>query len=68
MAETIYTVSGMTCEHCVRAVSGEIGALDGVQAVEVDLAAGRVTVTGEGFTDEQVRTAVDEAGYQLVEA
>lgn len=68
MAETSYTVSGMTCEHCVQAVSGEIGALHGVHGVQVDLAAGRVTVTGEGFTDEQVRTAVDEAGYQVVDA
>ena len=68
MADKIYTVSGMTCGHCVSAVSSEIGELGGVQAVAVDLATGHVTVTGDGFTDEQVRSAVDEAGYQLVDA
>jgi copper chaperone len=65
MSEQSYHVRGMTCEHCVAAVSGEIGRLDGVTAVAVDLASGRVTVTGTGYTDEQVRAAVDEAGYEL---
>jgi copper chaperone CopZ len=51
----------MTCDHCVRAVSGEVGKIAGVESVEVDLASGRVTVTGEGFTDEQIPEAVDEA-------
>ena len=60
-----YTVTGMTCEHCVRAVTDEVGGVDGVTAVEVDLASGRLDVTGEGFTDAQVAAAVDEAGYQL---
>ena len=68
MADKTYTVSGMTCEHCVKAVSGEIGGLAGVESVAVDLASGQVTVHGSGFTDEQIRGAVDEAGYQLVGA
>jgi copper chaperone len=63
-------VAGMTCEHCVRAVTDEIGALDGVSGVEVDLVAGgtsRVTVRGSGPVDEDaLRAAVDEAGYSLV--
>jgi len=62
-----YRVTGMTCEHCVSAVSSEVGGVPGVKSVHVDLADGRVTVTGEGYTDDMVRAAVDEAGYELVE-
>jgi copper chaperone len=65
MMEKTYTVVGMTCDHCVNAVSGELGQVPGVDAVDVDLPTGRVTVTGSGYTDEQVRAAVDEAGYEL---
>lgn len=68
MREKQYMVSGMTCEHCVKAVSSEVSAVAGVEAVAVDLVAGRVTVRGEGFSDEQIRAAVDEAGYALVDA
>lgn len=61
-----YTVRGMTCDHCVGAVSGEIGALPGVRGVEIDLATGAVTVTSEQpLETEAVRAAVDEAGYEL---
>lgn len=66
MAEKSYTVTGMTCGHCVQAVSTEVGAVPGVAEVAVDLDSGRVTVTGESFTDEQIRAAVEEAGYELV--
>jgi copper chaperone len=67
MATTTYTVKGMTCGHCVQAVSTEVGRVAGVSAVQVDLAAGAVTVTSEGPADEQaVRAAVDEAGYEVV--
>lgn len=62
-----YSVSGMTCQHCVNAVSAELSAVEGVSQVSVDLANGTVRVSGERFTDEQVRTAVDEAGYTLVD-
>jgi copper chaperone CopZ len=62
-----YTVTGMTCSHCVDAVSGEVAKVAGVQAVEVDLATGQVTVSGDGYRDEQIRAAVDEAGYTLVD-
>ena len=65
MAEKSYTVTGMTCGHCVQAVGKEVGAVAGVEAVDVDLETGRVTVTGDGFTDEQIKDAVDEAGYEL---
>ena len=60
-----YTVSGMTCGHCVSAVSGEVGQVEGVTAVDVDLETGRLAVSGDGFTDEQIAAAVDEAGYAL---
>jgi copper chaperone CopZ len=56
----------MTCEHCVNAVSTEIGKLPGVAGVKVDLASGAVTVSSAAPLDEAaVAGAVDEAGYQL---
>ncbi|MGH3716652.1 MAG: heavy-metal-associated domain-containing protein [Micromonosporaceae bacterium] len=64
-----YVVKGMTCGHCVSAVSTEIGQLDGVSDVAVDLGSGTVTVTSaEPLADAAVREAVDEAGYELVSA
>lgn len=61
-----YVVTGMTCEHCVRAVTDEVAALDGVLDVQVDLASGRVEVTSEAPLDQAaVAAAVDEAGYEL---
>ncbi|WP_182876424.1 heavy-metal-associated domain-containing protein [Microbispora sp. H10670] len=62
----VYSVSGMTCGHCVSSVSGEIGKVGGVTGVTVDLPTGAVTVSGSGFTDEEIRAAVEEAGYTLV--
>lgn len=67
MATTTYTVSGMTCEHCVTSVTEEITELDGVSAVDVDLPTGAVTVTSTApLPPDAVREAVREAGYQLV--
>ncbi|MEU4676463.1 heavy metal-associated domain-containing protein [Micromonospora sp. NPDC023737] len=61
-----YAVTGMTCEHCVRAVTDELAALPGVREVRVDLATGTATVSSaELLPDEMVRAAVDEAGYEL---
>ena len=66
MATSTYTVTGMTCGHCVNAVTEEVTALPGVTAVDVDLASGRLTVTSDApVDDDAVRAAVDEAGYQL---
>jgi copper ion binding protein len=63
----IFQVDGMTCAHCVESVSAEVGALPGVEKVDVDLAGGAVSVTSVQELDtEAVRAAVDEAGYQLV--
>lgn len=67
MTTKTYAVKGMTCSHCVNAVSTEVGALPGVHEVDVDLASGAVTVTSEAPLDaEAVRGAVEEAGYELV--
>jgi copper chaperone len=67
MVTTRYAVKGMTCGHCVSAVSAEVGRIDGVSAVEVDLDSGAVTVTSAATLDEAaVREAVDEAGYEVV--
>ncbi len=65
-----YAVAGMTCGHCVSAVTEEISALPGVTNVAVDLVAGAissVSVTSDAALDrEQVAEAVDEAGYELL--
>ncbi|TQS40228.1 heavy-metal-associated domain-containing protein [Cryptosporangium phraense] len=61
-----YPVTGMTCQHCVNAVESEVSGVAGVTGVDVDLAAGAVTVTSEAPVDlEALRAAVDEAGYVL---
>ena len=61
-----YTVTGMTCGHCVASVTEEISELAGVSAVDVVLETGAVTVTSAEPLDEaDVRTAVEEAGYRL---
>ncbi|WP_157254364.1 heavy-metal-associated domain-containing protein [Nonomuraea typhae] len=61
---TTYTVTGMTCGHCVASVKEEVGEVPGVTAVEVDLASGRVEVTGQA-DDNLVRAAIKEAGYDV---
>jgi copper ion binding protein len=67
MAESTYTVKGMTCGHCVSSVTEEVGQIDGVQSVDVDLPTGKVTVTSEApVSEDAVRAAVTEAGYELV--
>lgn len=66
MTTATYLVKGMTCDHCVNSVSGEVGALPGVRAVDVNLETGAVTVTSDQPLDaDTVRRAVEEAGYEL---
>jgi copper chaperone len=70
MTTTTYKVTGMTCEHCVNAVTAEVTALGGVSAVAVQLApngVSTVTVTSAApLPDPEVGAALDEAGgYQL---
>jgi copper chaperone len=70
MTTTTYAVTGMSCEHCVNAVTTELGSLDGVSAVTVDLVASgisQVTVASDRpLSEEAVIAALDEAGgYQI---
>jgi copper chaperone len=60
-----YSVSGMSCEHCVAAVSTKVGELPGVSGVDVDLASGVVVVRGSSVDGEAVRGAIEAAGYSL---
>lgn len=67
MSQHTYTVSGMTCAHCVNSVTEEISELNGVTSVTVDLPTGAVTVTSTAPLDlSAVEAAVDEAGYRLI--
>lgn len=66
MPRTVVTVSGMTCGHCVAAVTGEVTRLTGVTGVDVDLASGVVVVESSVPVDPEVlAAAVDEAGYEV---
>jgi copper chaperone len=61
-----YTVAGMTCGHCVVSVTEEVQEIPGVENVDVVLATGSLTVTSsEPVDDDAVKTAVEDAGYQL---
>jgi copper chaperone CopZ len=65
--EKVYSVTGMTCGHCVSAVTEELSRISGVSNVEIDLATGQVRVTSEApLAESEVRAAVDEAGYAVV--
>ncbi|KAA8887930.1 heavy-metal-associated domain-containing protein [Nocardia colli] len=66
MPSSTYTVTGMTCGHCVSSVKTEIGKIDGVTGVDVDLASGAVTVDSAApIADSAILAAVDEAGYEV---
>jgi copper chaperone len=66
MSSQTFTVTGMTCEHCVHAVTAEFSSLPGVTAVAVDLATGAVTVCSERtINSAEAAIAADEAGYEL---
>ena len=64
-----YTVTGMTCEHCERAVADEVGRLDGIAGVDVSASDGRLVVTAaQPVDDAQIVAAVEEAGYAAARA
>lgn len=66
MSTQTYTVSGMTCQHCVASVTEEVSEIAGVTGVDVDLAMGALSVTSDQpVPDDAVRGAVEEAGYSL---
>ncbi|SDQ05829.1 heavy-metal-associated domain-containing protein [Quadrisphaera sp. DSM 44207] len=69
MSTSTYTVVGMTCGHCASSVTEEVSAVPGVTGVDVDLATGGLTVTGDAPVDAAaVRAAVEEAGYEVAGA
>ena len=65
MTTLTYTVTGMSCQHCVNAITGEVTGVPGVRGVSVDLGAGTVAVTGGPLDDAAIRAAIDEAGYDV---
>ena len=64
MATRTYSVPGISCGHCKAAIEGEVGKLDAVAAVDVDIDAKTVRVDGDA-TDDAIRAAIDEAGYDV---
>ena len=59
-----YSIAGMTCDHCVMSVREEVAEVPGVHGVDIDLASGRLAVSGD-FTDYAIGRAVGEAGYEV---
>lgn len=66
MVTTSYAVAGMSCDHCKSTLTKVIGELDGVSEVDVDVAAGRVTVSSDReLADATLAEVIDDAGYEL---
>lgn len=59
-----YTVPGIHCGHCADSIKEEVSSVEGVEAVDVDLDAKIVTIRGEALSDEALREAIEEAGYE----
>lgn len=66
MATQTITVSGMTCQHCAASVREELSEIPGLTVLDIDVASGKVTLSGTEVDVEAVGAAVEEAGYQLV--
>ncbi|MFI9569325.1 heavy-metal-associated domain-containing protein [Streptomyces rishiriensis] len=67
MAQKQYLVTGMTCEHCAASITEEVSQVPGVTEVDVDVAAGSVSVSGTNLDDARLRAAIVEAGYEATE-
>jgi copper chaperone len=68
MVERVYQVPDVNCEHCVQAITKELTQIDGVQDVQVDLSAKRVTVlASDEVADQRIRDGIDEAGFDIAE-
>jgi copper chaperone len=66
MVERVYRVPDVSCAHCVSAIENELGKIDGVASVTVDLDSKLVTVQAdESVTDQRIREGIDEAGYDI---
>jgi copper chaperone CopZ len=69
MTTTSYAVTGMSCQHCIDAVTAELGRVPGVEQVTVDLASGTVEVASAApLALDAVRAALDEAGFDLADS
>ena len=66
MSTRTSSVDGMSCGHCVNAITSEVTKLDSVTSVDVDLGAKTVTVAGDPLDDAAIKDAIDEAGYTVV--
>ncbi len=65
MSETItYTVPAIHCDHCAASIKEEVGEVEGVESVEVEVGSKVVTIQGEQLSDEALRAAIREAGYE----
>jgi copper chaperone len=65
MSETVtYSVPGIHCAHCGMSIREEVSEVEGVEAVDVDLETKVVSIRGRGLSDEELRTAIQEAGYE----
>ena len=64
MSTQTFSVSGMTCQHCVASVTEEVSEVSGADRVVVDLEAGTLVVEGDAAADD-IRAAVAEAGYEV---
>jgi copper chaperone len=66
MTEQTYRVPDVSCQHCVQAITEEVGSIPGVSRVDVDLGAKLVTVEHDGsVSDAQLRAGIEEAGYEI---
>jgi copper chaperone len=65
---TVYSVPDMSCQHCVNTLTTEVGAVPGVEGVDIDLASKTVTVHWQVEDDAAVRSAIEEAGYEIAVA
>jgi copper chaperone len=59
-----YAVPGIHCRHCAAAITDELAGVEGVEAVDVDLESKVVTIHGDRLSDEAMREAIEEAGYE----
>jgi copper ion binding protein len=64
VAVQIYSVPGISCDHCQRAIEAEVAKLDGVEAVRVDIEAKTVQVEGD-VAPEEILGAIEQAGYEI---
>jgi len=65
MSTLTYSVPGVSCEHCQRAIEGEVSQVEGVEAVTVNLGLKTVTISGESLDGAAIIAAIDEAGYEV---